>query len=191
MISCLSPAVVLLTPQTRWKREKTNKTSPLSPAGMSEAVFKIRNVVFRLVSRWKQTWWKSSLFYFAESNSGLGFRTKSIIGTECYLISPQMLFSLPHRLYSTFALPRTDARRTPRYCCLLHGSIPDLEGWMVKRMALILNSKSLYEAINNTAWLANIFLLCQYIQQFLPEVSTEWTVLGAEQYFPNPQGQSF
>lgn len=142
---------------------KQTKRARFPLAGMSEAVFKIRNVVFRLVSRWKQTWWKSSLFYFAESNSGLGFRTKSIIGTECYLISPQMLFSLPHRLYSTFALPWTDARRTPRYCYLLHGSIPDLEGRMVKRMVLILNSKSLYEAINNTAWLANIFLLCQYI----------------------------
>lgn len=82
---------VIDTP-TRWKHKKTNKTRLLFLAGVSEASFKTPKLPLNLILRGKLTWWKISLLYFAESHSGLGFRTSSIIGRKCYLISPQVMF---------------------------------------------------------------------------------------------------
>lgn len=46
-----------------------------------------------------------SLFHFAELNPGLGFRTRSIIGSECSLISLQKIFSFWYRLCCTLLHP--------------------------------------------------------------------------------------
>lgn len=146
-------------------RTRNKRREAAFPHCVSKARFETPNVVSNLILRWKPTWWKISLFYFAQSNSGLGFGTRSIIGSKCYLISPQMIFSFSYRWHSTLPSPTPNRCRTDRksgsaffrshrdpvlliflFACVGYGCRPDApisdvsQGQMVKRRVLIWNS---------------------------------------------------